>query len=167
MKFQKKIKNKLEQTFNLLELTYPPSVDKTLEKDIAQLYKDDNSKDFKILVKTENKNNDKVEDKEGNYKEIPVHKFILLARSGLFRELFVYVNEKDNINKVQDYTHKTIESLETLIKYFYTDSIKLKADQDPRLIVDELYDAVEYYQLNDQCNFVNELNKIKKQFDLN
>ncbi|KAJ6235419.1 btk-binding protein-related [Anaeramoeba flamelloides] len=44
---------KLEQTFNLLELTYPPSVDNTLEKDIAQLYKDDDSKDFKILVKIE------------------------------------------------------------------------------------------------------------------
>ncbi|KAJ6233645.1 btk-binding protein-related [Anaeramoeba flamelloides] len=172
---------KLEQTFKLLQLTFPPSVDNTLEKDIARLYKDDDSKDFKILAKIEDDKTDenkedkdedkkekgKEEDKKGNYQEIPVHKFILLARSGLFRSMFDYVNEKDNTNKVQDYTRKSIESLEILIKYFYTDSIELTTDQDPELIVEELSDAVEYYQLNEQCNFVSELLKIKKQFDLN
>ncbi|KAJ3426008.1 hypothetical protein M0812_28455 [Anaeramoeba flamelloides] len=164
---------KLEQTFNLLELTFPPSVDNTLEKDIAQLYQDDDSKDFKILVKIddedleEEEDNEEDEDEKANYEEIPVHKFILLARSGLFRGMFDYVNEKDNTNKVQDYTNKSIKSLEILIKYFYTDSIELTTEQDPELIVDELSDAVEYYQLNDQCNFESELLKIKKQFELN
>ncbi|KAJ3426002.1 btk-binding protein-related [Anaeramoeba flamelloides] len=162
---------KLEQTFDSLELTFPPSVDNTLEKDIAQLYQDNDSKDFKILVKIETdeeEDNDlEDEDKKLNYEEIPVHKFILLARSGLFRSMFDYVNEKDNLNKVQDYTNKSIESLEILIKYLYTNSIEMTADQDPKLIVDELSDAVEYYQLNDQFNFGNELLKIKKQFDLN
>ncbi|KAJ6247575.1 btk-binding protein-related [Anaeramoeba flamelloides] len=163
---------KLEQIFNLLELSFPPSVDNTLEKDIAQLYQDNDSKDFKILVKIdgddldEEEEDDLDEDKEENYEEIPVHKFILLARSGLFRAMFDYVNEKDNTNKVQDYTNKSIESLEILIKYLYTNSIELTTEQDPKLIVDELSDAVEYYQLNDQCNFELELNKIKKQFDL-
>ncbi|KAJ3440914.1 btk-binding protein-related [Anaeramoeba flamelloides] len=163
---------KLEQTFNLLELTFPPSVDNTIEKDIAQLYKDDDSKDFKILVKIDDDNqdedndNEEDEEEEGNYEEIPVHKFILLARSGLFRAMFDYVNEKDITNKVQDYTRKSIKSLEILIKYFYTNSIELTANEDPELIVDELSDAVEYYQLNDQCNFDSELLKIKKQFDL-
>ncbi|KAJ3426032.1 hypothetical protein M0812_28479 [Anaeramoeba flamelloides] len=161
---------KLEQTFNLLELTYPPSVDNTLEKDIAQLYKDDDSKDFKILVKIEDdddQEDNEDEDEEGNYEEIPVHKFILYSRSGLFRAMFDYVNKKDNTNKVQDYTNKSIKSLKILVKYFYTNSIELTANQEPKLIVDELSDAVEYYQLNDQCNFESELMKIKKQFDLN
>ncbi|KAJ6236975.1 hypothetical protein M0813_03382 [Anaeramoeba flamelloides] len=160
---------KLEQTFNLLELTFPPSLDNTLEKDIAQLYKDNDSKDFKILVKIEDEDNDNEEDdeeKEENYEEISVHKFILLARSGLFRAMFDYVNEKENTNKIQDYTNKSIESLKILIKYFYTNSIELTTNQDPELIVDELSDAVEYYQLNDQCNFESQLLKIKKQFDL-
>ncbi|KAJ6247576.1 btk-binding protein-related [Anaeramoeba flamelloides] len=159
---------KLEQTFNLLELTFPPSVNNTLEKDIAQLYQDEDSKDFKILAKIdgEQEKDDEDEDKEENYEEIPVHKFILLARSGLFREMFDNANEKDNLNKVQDYTNKSIESLEILIKYFYTNSIEMTADQDPELIVDELSDAVEYYQLNNQCNFESELLKIKKQFEL-
>ncbi|KAJ6236978.1 btk-binding protein-related [Anaeramoeba flamelloides] len=160
---------KLEQTFNLLKLTYPPSVDNTLEKDIAQLYKDDDSKDFKILVKIddEDEDNEEDEDEEENYEEIPVHKFILLARSGLFRAMFDYVNEKENTNKIQDYTNKSIESLKILIKYFYTNSIELADNEEPELIVDELSDAVEYYQLNDQCNFESELLKIKKQFELN
>ncbi|KAJ6228289.1 hypothetical protein M0813_09117 [Anaeramoeba flamelloides] len=163
---------KLEQTFNALQLTFPPSVDNTLEKDIAQLYKDDDSKDFKILVKIDDdddddEDEDEDEDEEGNYEEIPVHKFILLARSGLFREMFDNVNEKANTNKVKDYSNKTIESLEILIKYFYTNSIELTADDDPELIVEELSDSVEYYQLNDQCNLESELLKIKQQFDLN
>ncbi|KAJ6254982.1 btk-binding protein-related [Anaeramoeba flamelloides] len=161
---------KLEQTFNLLELTFPPSVDNTLEKDISQLYKDNDSKDFKILVKIDHEDEEDEEEKEKekvNYEEIPVHKFILYARSGLFREMFDNINEKDNLNQVQDYTNKSIESLEILIKYFYTNSIELTADQDPELIVDELSDAVEYYQLNDQCNLENQLNIIKKQYDLN
>ncbi|KAJ6247573.1 hypothetical protein M0813_18523 [Anaeramoeba flamelloides] len=147
---------KLEQTFNLLELTFPPSVDNTLEKDIAQLYQDEDSKDFKILVKIDGDNQDEEEeddldeDKEENYEEISVHKFILYARSGLFRAMFDYVNEKDNTNQVQDYTNKSIKSLEILIKYFYTNSIEMTTEQDPKLIVDELSDAVEYYQLNNQ-----------------
>ncbi|KAJ6252334.1 btk-binding protein-related [Anaeramoeba flamelloides] len=155
---------KLEQTFDLLELTFPPSVDNTLEKDIAQLSQDDDSKDFKILVKNDDEED---EEEEDNYEEIPVHKFILLARSGLFREMFDNVNEKDNLNKVQDYSNKSIESLEILIKYFYTNSIELTADQDPKLIVDELSDAVEYYQLNDQNNLENQLSIIQKKYNLN
>ncbi|KAJ3426005.1 hypothetical protein M0812_28452 [Anaeramoeba flamelloides] len=112
---------------------------------------DDDSKDFKILVKIEyeqdeEEDNDEEEVEEENYEEIPEHKFILLARSGLFREMFDYVNEKDNTNKVQDYTNKSIKSLKILIKYFYTNSIELTTDQDPKLIVEELSDAVEYYQ---------------------
>ncbi|KAJ3426033.1 hypothetical protein M0812_28480 [Anaeramoeba flamelloides] len=162
---------KLEQTFNLLELTFSPSVDNTLENDIAQLYKDDDSKDFKILVKIEDdddqEDNENKENEEDNYEEIPVHKFILYSRSGLFRAMFDYVNEKENTNKIQDYTNKSIKSLKILVKYFYTNSIELTANQDPELIVDELSDAVEYYQLNDQCNLENELLKIKNQFDLN
>ncbi|KAJ6236229.1 hypothetical protein M0813_27983 [Anaeramoeba flamelloides] len=162
-----KDKEKLEQTFNSLKLTFPPSVDNTLEKDIARLYQDDDSKDFKILVKIEEENENEDEDEEVNYEEIPVHKFILLARSGLFRAMFDYVNEKDSTNKVQDYTNKSFESLKILIKYFYTNSIEQTTNEDPKLIFGELSDAVEYYQLNDQCNFVSELLKIKKQYDLN
>ncbi|KAJ6249168.1 btk-binding protein-related [Anaeramoeba flamelloides] len=164
---------KLEQTFDLLELTFPPSVDNTLEKEIAQLYKDDDSKDFKILYKIDNKEEEVDDDlqdqenEEGNYEEIPVHTFILLARSGLFREMFDYVNEKDNTNKFQDYTKKAIQRLKILIEYFYTNPIELTTKEDSELIVDKLFDAIEYCQLNEQCNFEPELNKIKKQFDLN
>ncbi|KAJ3426006.1 btk-binding protein-related [Anaeramoeba flamelloides] len=102
---------------------------------IAQLYNDDDSKDFKILVNIEDQKEEENKDKDVNYEEIPVHKFILLARSGLFRAMFDYVNEKDNTNKVQDYTNKSIESLKILIKYLYTNSIELTTEQDPKLIV--------------------------------
>ncbi|KAJ6253328.1 hypothetical protein M0813_01374 [Anaeramoeba flamelloides] len=167
----------IHKIFNLLKISLDPNSDQfenSLENDLIKLYKDDDSKDFKILLINKNKEVDVVkeqegaEEKEDNEDEegedgLLVHKSILLARSGLFRDMFdnLNLNEK-NINQIKDYSNKSIESLEILIKYFYTNKIQLTADEDPELIVEELEDAVEYYQLNENCNFNEELQKIKK-----
>ncbi|KAJ6245817.1 hypothetical protein M0813_20237 [Anaeramoeba flamelloides] len=104
---------------------------RTVETDIAQLYQDDDSRDFEILVKTEDDEND--DNQEGK-------------------------NEDENKERNYQYTDS-----------FYWPEVTCfeKSHQDPKLIVNELPDAVENHQLNDQCNFENELFKIKKQFDLN
>ncbi|KAJ3452816.1 hypothetical protein M0812_04593 [Anaeramoeba flamelloides] len=158
----------LEKIFNSLNLSYPPK--NKLEMDLLDLYKDQDTKDFNILVKIDdneydddNQDDDDVNE-EDDFEEIPVHKLILIARSGLFREMFD--NIKENSNSVQDFSGKTIESLEILVKYFYTDEIELTADDDPELIVEELEDASEYYQLNKHSNLSSKLIKIKNQFDL-
>ncbi|KAJ6252619.1 regulator of chromosome condensation [Anaeramoeba flamelloides] len=146
-----------------------------LQRDLLILYKDEDSKDFDLLVAD---NDDEEDDEEGNdddddeeeeedddCERIPVHKFILAIRSGLFREMFQNINK--DIKEIKDYSGKTVESIEILIKYFYTDKIELTADDDPELVVEELSDAVEYYQLNENSNLPNELELIKKQFNLN
>ncbi|KAJ6241952.1 btk-binding protein-related [Anaeramoeba flamelloides] len=156
----------LEQTFNSLQLTYPP--ENKLQTDLLHLYKDEESKDYSILVQEDSEfenNQEEEEEEEEFFEEIPVHKLVLIARSGLFREMFTNISE--NTNKVKDYSGKTIESLEILIKYFYTDKIELTADDDPELIIEELSDAVEYYQLNANSNLNYELKKIKNNFNLN
>ncbi|KAJ3430773.1 hypothetical protein M0812_02445 [Anaeramoeba flamelloides] len=130
---------------------------KTLENDLLQLYKDEESKDFNLLVLNDDVGED---EEEENFEEIPVHKFILLVRSGLFREMFKNVNQETN--DVKDYSRKTIESIEILIKFLYTGNISLTADDDPELIVEELDDAKEYYQLNPNSSIEQELIKIKK-----
>ncbi|KAJ6251054.1 btk-binding protein-related [Anaeramoeba flamelloides] len=148
-----------------------------LQRDLELLYKDEDSKDFNILVnedlEDEEKNNyqdddenddDDDDDDEIDKIEIPVHKFILQARSGLFREMFE--NTTVNSNSVQDFSQKTPESLEILIKFFYTGKIELTADDDPELIVEELEDAQEYYQLSNNINLKTCLQKIRKQFNL-
>ncbi|KAJ6241647.1 btk-binding protein-related [Anaeramoeba flamelloides] len=152
----------LGKVLNALNMTYPP--ENKLKNDILKLYQDEDSKDFKILVKIDD---EEEEEEEEQFEEIPVHKLILLTRSGLFREMFDNLTENEKeINQIKDYSGKSIESLEILIKYFYTNSIVLTADDDPQLIVEELEDSIEYYQLNKSSNLNLELKKIKKQFNL-
>ncbi|KAJ3429631.1 regulator of chromosome condensation [Anaeramoeba flamelloides] len=131
------------------------------KNDLMKLEKNEDSKDFNILVKIQ----DDEDEEEDEYEEIPVHKIILLARSGLFREMFKNINEETN--SVKDYSGKSIEAIESFVKYLYTETIELTADDDPQLIVEDLEDAVEYYKLNENVNLSFELKKIKLQFNLN
>ncbi|KAJ3441077.1 btk-binding protein-related [Anaeramoeba flamelloides] len=158
----------LEKVFNSLNLTFPPkNNEKKFENDMLALYNDKDSKDFTILVQknergeNENENENKNENEElaKQYEKIHVHKFILIARSGLFRELFEFTaneNEK-NIIKIKDYSGKSKDSIEILIKYFYTGKIELTADYDTQLIIEELKNSVDYYQLNKNSNLINQL----------
>ncbi|KAJ3423715.1 btk-binding protein-related [Anaeramoeba flamelloides] len=149
----------IKKIFKSLNLNYPH--ENNLVSDLYKLYKNEESKDFNILVYED------YDDDDENFEEIPVHKLILLTRSGLFREMFENINEKEqNTNQIKDYSGKTIESLELLIKYFYTNSINLTADDDPELVVEELGDATEYYQLSEMSNLKLELDKIKSQFKI-
>ncbi|KAJ3431424.1 btk-binding protein-related [Anaeramoeba flamelloides] len=157
----------LEKIFNSLNLAFSPNeVEHSLENDLIKLYNDQDSTDFTLLSKIEDDDNDGNDDDDDDeqFEEIPVHKFILIARSGLFRDLFENVQEESS--SVKDYSGKSIESIEILIKFFYTNTILLTADHDPQLVVEELEDAVEYYQLNDVSNLINELHSIKKFYNL-
>ncbi|KAJ3436100.1 hypothetical protein M0812_18146 [Anaeramoeba flamelloides] len=149
----------LKHIFNSLNLSFPPK--KTIQQDLHDLFNDEDSKDFTLLIKNdEDEDEDKDEDDdEDEYEEIPVHKIILLTRSGLFREMFENITEESK--SVKDYSGKSIESIEILIKYFYTEKIELTADHDPLLIIEELEDSIEYYQLNENSNILIQLNQIK------
>ncbi|KAJ6248400.1 hypothetical protein M0813_17738 [Anaeramoeba flamelloides] len=144
----------LKQIFNSLNLSFPPK--NSFQKDLHHLYKDEDSKDFTLLIK---KNNDNEDDDDDEYEEIAVHKIVLIARSGLFRAMFQNVTQE--LNSVKDYSGKTIDSIEILIKYLYTDKIEITADHDPLLVLEELEDSIEYYQLNENSNILVQLNEIK------
>ncbi|KAJ6250154.1 pep-cterm sorting domain-containing protein [Anaeramoeba flamelloides] len=153
---------KLVQIMKLIEMKVIPS-NFTLMEDISNLWKDEDSKDFFIIIdededEDENKNGND-DEKELGMTKIPVHKLILQARSQLFQTMFLEINE--NIKQVKDYSGKSPDSLEILFKYFYTNTIKLTADDDPQLILEELEDAKEYYQFNKNSVFDLELSKIQ------
>ncbi|KAJ6250054.1 hypothetical protein M0813_16426 [Anaeramoeba flamelloides] len=140
-----------KQIFNSLNISYPPK--NTFQKDLHDLFNDEDSKDFTLLIKNDD------DDDEEVYEEILVHKIILLTRSGLFREMFENITEESK--SVKDYSGKSIESIEILIKYFYTEKIELTADHDIQLVIEELEDSIEYYQLNENSNILSQLNEIK------
>ncbi|KAJ6227351.1 hypothetical protein M0813_09932 [Anaeramoeba flamelloides] len=149
----KEVTSLLSKHFNI---TDPEDLD--LSRTLNNLYNDEESKDFKLLVKI-NIDGENIEQEKEEFKEIPIHKFVLLARSGLFRNIFQNIKKKyKKINQIKDYTGKSIESFEFLIKFFYTNSIKFTADDNQELVIEELADAKEYYQLNPKSS-LNELLK--------
>ncbi|KAJ6240864.1 btk-binding protein-related [Anaeramoeba flamelloides] len=177
--FEKQQKG-MNEIFKYLEIENPKK--KLLKNDLKIAFQNNDSKDFSIVVKSvenddligkeknlsqeENRdtNNDDVVGDE-NFEEIQVHKFILLARSGLFREMFT--NVKKQINKVTDYSGRDISSLEFLIKYFYLDEIELTGDDDIDFLIEELEDAIDYYQLNPNSSLLLNLKQKKKKLKNN
>eukprot|EP01156_Anaeramoeba_ignava_P022003 Anaeramoba_ignava/c20062_g1_i2.p1 GENE.c20062_g1_i2~~c20062_g1_i2.p1 ORF type:complete len:218 (+),score=59.75 c20062_g1_i2:374-1027(+) len=95
--------------------------------DLTKMWeKDDETKDFTIKV---------------GENQIRVHRTILIARSDLYRGMFISV--VDDSAEVHDYSQKSFDTVYALIQFFYTEKLDKK-----NLIVDELYDAIDYYQLN-------------------
>ncbi|KAJ6230889.1 btk-binding protein-related [Anaeramoeba flamelloides] len=148
-------------------LTSNPNLYKnSIKNDLLALYKNEETKNFTIKVKIDDEDQDEENEEDEDFEEIPVHKFILIARSGLFREMFKTLNENEEDNSVKDFSGKTPESLEIFFKYLYTNTLELTADDDPQLTAEELEDASEYYQLTEKISLQNEIRKIKKQFKL-
>ncbi|KAJ5072803.1 hypothetical protein M0811_09249 [Anaeramoeba ignava] len=87
--------------------------------------------------------------------EIKVHKLILIARSNLFRGMFLSV--KDDSNSVNDYSEKSKESLEQLIYFFYFGEFDLNLKGDSTKIIQELKDTEDFYQLSPFTPFYNRL----------
>ncbi|KAJ3442951.1 ankyrin repeat ph and sec7 domain containing protein secg-related [Anaeramoeba flamelloides] len=109
----------------------------SLIEDMKLILEDEESMDFSIVV-------------ENNY--IPCHKFVHVARSGLYAELFETIDS--NIQEVNDYSGKSYETIELLIDYFYTDTIKFTGDNEVEFLLDELDDAHQYYLLNSNSSLV-------------
>ncbi|KAJ6254279.1 speckle-type poz protein [Anaeramoeba flamelloides] len=120
---------------------------KLLTNDLKQLLFDEQTSDFKLVVKNEEEDDDDEEE------ELYIHKFILAARSGLFLNMFQNIEE--NLQKVKDYSGKSLETIELLISFLYTDELPITADHDQEFIKEEFEDIVEYYQLNPTIPMMN------------
>ncbi|KAJ6239496.1 btk-binding protein-related [Anaeramoeba flamelloides] len=124
---------------------------KLLKNDLKQLLFDEQTSDFKLVVKNEDE-----EEEEKLY----IHKFILSARSGLFLNMFQ--NLEENLQKVKDYSGKSLETIELLISFLYTDELPITADTDQEFIKEEFEDIVEYYQLNPRIPMMDIFEKCSK-----
>ncbi|KAJ6230135.1 hypothetical protein M0813_07124 [Anaeramoeba flamelloides] len=127
---------------------------KLLTNDLKQLLFDEQTSDFKLVVKNEE------EDDKEEEEELYIHKFILAARSGLFLNMFQNIEE--NLQKVKDYSGKSLETIELLITFLYTDELPITADTDHEFIKEEFEDIVEYYQLNPRIPMMDIFEKCSK-----
>ncbi|KAJ6227030.1 sel1-repeat-containing protein ybeq [Anaeramoeba flamelloides] len=116
-----------------------------LIKILTQFNRNKKTKDFSICVK-KNKN-------------IKVHKLVLLARSDLYRGMFINISKP--IYRVKDYSGKCIQSINLLVDFLYTDNIDTsKLSQQ---VKEELFDAIDYYQLNEKSMLRHHLNSSNQQ----
>ncbi|KAJ3441378.1 btk-binding protein-related [Anaeramoeba flamelloides] len=126
-----------------------------LSQDLKLAWKNEESKDFSIIVE---------EDESEDPEEFKVHRFVLQARSGMFRDMFLNVGNVTN--SVKDYKNLSYETMEFLLKFFYTNELILTADDDPELILEELGDAIEYYQLSESSELQDFLSNLIKRNDI-
>ncbi|KAJ6243115.1 ankyrin repeat-containing protein [Anaeramoeba flamelloides] len=115
------------------------------KKILKKLYKDDNSKDFSIIINKK--------------KKIKTHKFLLQARSDLYRGLFLFDNSDQW--EINDYSGKSYETLSIFIRYLYYDSFSFlsfsKTSEKLSQIFSELQDCHNYFQLNINSLYVYDL----------
>ncbi|KAJ3426823.1 btk-binding protein-related [Anaeramoeba flamelloides] len=122
-------------------------LDYDLTKDLRTLAISNSTQDYTLVV---------------NEKKIKVHKFILQARSKLFREMFTIIDENDNC--VHDYSGKSITAIKIMIYYLYTNELLVKEfnlEKNLELLFEELEDVVDYYQLNANCDFDSQVQNMK------
>ncbi|KAJ6255261.1 ankyrin repeat-containing protein [Anaeramoeba flamelloides] len=110
---------------------------KKLVRDLTKLYLERSISHDLVLISKENN-------------KIYVHKFILMARSKLFRELFDCIDSNQKTLKLQkSYDPKT---LQILIKYFYLGIIDPNDMEKNYEGIPNLLDAMEYFQMDKETN---------------
>ncbi|KAJ3429364.1 btk-binding protein-related [Anaeramoeba flamelloides] len=119
----------------------------------------------------EEKKNTELCEKEEIFEKINVHKFLLLARSGLYRSLFEFTSDNNSqqekkLNQIEDFSDKSKESLMILIKYLYTGKFYFSEINNPLKVYEDLYDSLQYYQLNENSDIIYKLNKMKSKFNI-
>ncbi|KAJ6234597.1 hypothetical protein M0813_29189 [Anaeramoeba flamelloides] len=112
---------------------------------LTQLYFDEESKDFEIIITDEKSN-------ENNPTTIKVHKWVLVSRSGMFRNFFQSTENKTT-NQVTDYSKRSLSFWKIFIKYLYTSNIELEDKLDEK-VINEFKEASDYFQLNDESNLL-------------
>ncbi|KAJ6238443.1 ras [Anaeramoeba flamelloides] len=111
-------------------------------KNLYNLYYENSSKDFTIKVES---------------KRIKTHKLILVARSELFRGFFLSTDK--STKSVKDYSRNSIDTMKSLIRFFYTNTWDLKNKKN---FQKEIENSIEYFQLNMNSSLSSQLSSSKK-----
>ncbi|KAJ6249020.1 kelch repeat protein [Anaeramoeba flamelloides] len=153
----------LAKILKKLELTIDPVNNWiNFRNDIYQLFSQSINCDFKLLVKDDDEEEDDDEDEdegskedvesddddeeEDYYVELPVHKFMLAARSQLFKKMFKM--DSENLKNVKNFSNFSLENIECFLKFIYRNMLILTADEDITNMYQELSEFPEYYQMN-------------------
>ncbi|KAJ5079078.1 leucine-zipper-like transcriptional regulator 1 [Anaeramoeba ignava] len=106
----------------------PKNGSEQLQKDMKDLYEDEESKDFTILIEDQ---------------KLQAHKMLLAARSELYRNMLL-LNVNDTSNTAPDFSGRSFEAVKRFVYFLYTDELTNINEE----LADELYDCSEYYGMS-------------------
>jgi hypothetical protein len=105
---------------------------------LKSLWYDEGSKDFSIICN------------DGEI--IKVHKFVLIARSKVYCNMFKSINDNDKLIKIEDFSERSSITLKIFYKYLYYDEF-IKSDfgneKKRKKLTKELIDLNYYFDLNE------------------
>ncbi|KAJ6254374.1 ankyrin repeat-containing protein [Anaeramoeba flamelloides] len=137
-------------------------IENSMAKSWDEAYLDETKKDFTLLVTWKFDPEDEVEiekeeeeeeeeEEEVEIIEIKIHKTLLFARLGLFREMFTKLEkEEEEISQVTDHSEKRVDTMTIFVGFLYKNKIETSGDYELKpKVLKEIVDLPQYFQMND------------------
>ncbi|KAJ6253005.1 ankyrin repeat-containing protein [Anaeramoeba flamelloides] len=116
-----------------------------------QAYLDESKKDFTLSVSWKyDPEEEEEQEEEAEIVEIKIHKTLLIARLGLFREMFTKLEkEEEIISQVTDHSGKRVDTMSIFVGFLYKNRIETSGDYEliPK-VLKELVDLPHYFKMD-------------------
>ncbi|KAJ6233647.1 phytochrome-interacting ankyrin-repeat protein [Anaeramoeba flamelloides] len=133
-------------------------IENSMEKSWEEAYLDETKKDFTLLVTWKfDPEEEEEEEEEEEIVEIKIHKTLLFARLGLFREMFTKLEkeEEEKISQVKDHSEKRVDTITIFMGFLYKNKIETSGDYEltPK-VLKEIVDLPQYFKMgNTSSNY--------------
>ncbi|KAJ6233648.1 btb/poz domain-containing protein [Anaeramoeba flamelloides] len=134
-------------------------IENSMAKSWEEAYLDETKKDFTLLVtwKFDPEEEEEEEEEEAEIVEIKIHKTLLFARLGLFREMFTKLEkeEEEKISQVKDHSEKRVDTITIFMGFLYKNKIETSGDYEltPK-VLKEIVDLPQYFKMgNTSSNY--------------
>ncbi|KAJ3449056.1 ankyrin repeat ph and sec7 domain containing protein secg-related [Anaeramoeba flamelloides] len=125
----------------------------SMAKSWEEAYFDESKKDFTLSVswKFDPEEEEEEEEEEAEIVQIKIHKTLLIARLGLFREMFTKLEkEEEIINQVTDHSGMRVDTMTIFVAFLYKNKIETSGDYEliPK-VLKEISELPHYFKMND------------------
>ncbi|KAJ3449466.1 ankyrin repeat-containing protein [Anaeramoeba flamelloides] len=126
-------------------------MENSMAKSWGEAYLDETKKDFTLLVTWKFDPEEEEEEEEAEIVEIKIHKTLLFARLGLFREMFTKLEkEEEKINQVSEHSEKRVDTITIFVGFLYKNKIETSGDYELKpKVLKEIVDLPQYFKMND------------------
>ncbi|KAJ6231141.1 ankyrin repeat domain containing protein [Anaeramoeba flamelloides] len=123
-------------------------IQNSMAKSWNEAYLDESKKDFTLSVSWKF-DPEEEEEEEEEIVEIKIHKILLIARLGLFREMFTKLaKEEETINQVTDHSGMRVDTMTIFVGFLYKNKIETSGDYELKpKVLKEIAELPHYFKL--------------------